>query len=119
MVDGLQWTKGPAGGWLRELVGLGIRGGRLYSRVDNEADYFASIDSVASKLIRQLAPFSSMQDMLAKIQGGYELSISLLPLKVQMYITDHEAYAAVERPSHIRICHNLLKVPLHTASQVF
>jgi hypothetical protein len=131
------WIKGSPGGWLRALMtlsltntedGSGNRTNPLNTLITSQsthpmgrgvnAQYLDSLPYPISHILQKLAPFSPMLEILTKIQVGYEVKLSLLPLKLQMLITDHPVFGAVGSKSSARMCHQLLQNTLLTVVQV-
>ena len=126
------WEKGAVGGWLRALMFVS-NGNANMDQVTRmnfstqqthplgrgvSASYLDSLPQPAGLLLQKFVPFSAVFDILAKIQGGYEVNMSLLPTKLQMYITDHPVFFSVESRISPYICHSLLRHVLHSANQV-
>lgn len=124
------WVKGVQGGWLRALMtatvarsssfeGATSRSSITFQAVRGvNASYIDSIAPPTSTILQKLAPVSAMFDILAKIQGGYEIKINLLPTKLQMYIVEHPVYPVIQAQLQQHVAHALLKYPLHSANQV-
>lgn len=124
------WVKGVQGGWLRALM-TGVARPTSYDSSTStrgttnfpstrgvNASFIESIAPPVSSLLLKLAPLSAMFDILAKIQGGYEFKINLLPTKLQMYIAEHPVYPVIQAQQQQHTLHALLKYPLHSANQV-
>lgn len=135
------WIRGSPGGWLRLLIdnyqlSNGYKANTLSSinrnsvssligssPINNNINTNTNIQnstntSPVTKLLSHLSPTSAMFDLVAKIQGGFEIKLLLLPSKAQMYISDHPAYPCLQSDNHAKIFHGLLKIPIHSANQV-
>jgi hypothetical protein len=139
--SGLQWTKGQFGGWLFQILQLlgnqyqsASRYGQ-YSRYGNSYSTSAALPRTGltleaqseglfrslenyGKLIKILYPFSMIFAVLEKLQHSYELKTSILPSKLQMYITNHPLYVCVQSDHHERLFSLLSKTTINDIAQV-
>ena len=121
------WVKGVPGGWLRALMTVSavaspasesVSQRQVQSGRGTNANYIDSLPHPIRSLLHKLAPLSAVFDLIAKFQGGYEIRTPLLPAKLQMFIIQHQVYAAVQSGADARICLDLLKNPLNAPNQV-
>jgi len=120
------WAKGVPGGWLRALMTVSTAIAtpepgshrQVQSGRGTNANYIDSLPHPTRSLLHKLAPLSTVFDLIAKFQGGFEIDLALLPAKLQMFIIGHSVYAAVQSGADSRICLDLLRNPINTPNQV-
>jgi hypothetical protein len=59
-----------------------------------------------------------MFEILSRIQGGCEIKLNLLPMKLQMFVANHSLYPYVQAKYHQYIFLALLKYNLQSSNQV-
>jgi len=133
------WVKGAVGGWLKALVETNFEEYSQKSSSNNsienatyridqnaykgqyalKASYLDTISSTTQRLLKYFIPNTSqLLDLLNKSQSRFELKISMLPIKLQMYLIEHPVIIAFNSSNADQICHHLLSYPLHTILQV-
>lgn len=111
------WVKGAPGGWIRSF-GENSRFSSVSTKFSPDMSYLDRFPAHISSFLQKFTPFSPFFDILSRIQGGFEIKLSLLPSKLQLFLAEHQAYLAVSNNIEETICRSLLRTPLHMNTQV-